>query len=207
MKSYIDQMKQTEISLEKKLTWSLIMMVWKRSSFQLLASWWFQIFFIFTLTLGDQFDYYFSNGLKPPTSWEIFGVHVSPELEPASSLRPPENARIFFCTENLRGANQTFQTSSHEISGARSCEIPGSVACKHGGVDDITHDGRKSIRISCDGIFLHMFIAYCVNVNPPMLLIFGRVWQNNGVPTKTWVPFSAVVSNTFCDTSLRFIPQ
>ena len=34
------------------------------------SRWWFQIFFIFTPKIGEdfQFDEYFSNWLKPPTS-------------------------------------------------------------------------------------------------------------------------------------------
>ena len=37
------------------------------------SGWWFQISFIFTPNLGEmiQFDEYFSDGMKPPTS---FGV-------------------------------------------------------------------------------------------------------------------------------------
>ena len=36
-----------------------------------LPSWWFQIFLMFTPKFGDDFqsDSYFSNGLKPPTSY------------------------------------------------------------------------------------------------------------------------------------------
>jgi len=38
--------------------------------FDTLSRWWFQIFFIFTAKIGEdfQFDSYFSDGLKPPTS-------------------------------------------------------------------------------------------------------------------------------------------
>ena len=44
------------------------------------ARWWFQILFIFTPILGENFhfDQYFSNGLKPPTSrlwFQIFCFH------------------------------------------------------------------------------------------------------------------------------------
>ena len=42
-----------------------------------LTRWWFQAFFIFNPTWGN--DKYFSNGLKPPTSWGccffVFGSH------------------------------------------------------------------------------------------------------------------------------------
>ena len=38
-----------------------------------LTRWWIQIFFIFTPKIGEdsQFDLYFSNGLKPPTSLRL----------------------------------------------------------------------------------------------------------------------------------------
>ena len=41
--------------------------------FQLLARWWFQIFLIFTRTLGrwSNLTKISSNGLKPPTSWDV----------------------------------------------------------------------------------------------------------------------------------------
>ena len=49
----------------------LQMVTWKIQGSNGKNCWWFQIFFIFTPKLGEdfQFDWYFSKGLKPPTEW------------------------------------------------------------------------------------------------------------------------------------------
>ena len=53
--------------------------------------WWFQTFFIFTLTWGrwTQFDKHFSNGLKPPTRKNLsyFPVFLGDEIENPIFLR------------------------------------------------------------------------------------------------------------------------
>ena len=60
-----------------------------------LSGWWFRIFFIFTPTWGNDpiWRAYFSNGLKPPTSYSIYSISMFNFLIPSWRGYDPD---VFF---------------------------------------------------------------------------------------------------------------
>ena len=61
------------------------------------SRWWFELFFIFTPKIGEgfQFDEYFSNGLKPPTS-DLSGRSGLTRIDIYIYMVPPQKKNLHF---------------------------------------------------------------------------------------------------------------